>query len=133
VADRFVILVDTDILIAHLRGVDPAYQWLKQARQAGPLVISALTITELTGGMQSSERRQVWALLGSLAVEPATELVARRAGELMRQYRRSHPSIGLAEYVVAATADIKGLALATLNVRHFPMFHRLQPPFRLDI
>jgi predicted nucleic acid-binding protein len=127
-----VILIDTDILIAHLRGVDNAYEWLKQARRSGPLVASALTVTELTGGMRSSEPRQVWLLLASLVIEPVTELVARRAGELMRTYRRSHPRIGLADYIIAATADVKGFTLATLNVRHFPMFENLQPPFRLD-
>jgi hypothetical protein len=31
----------------------------------------------------------------------------------MRHYRRSHPDIGLADYVIAATADVKGLTLAT--------------------
>jgi predicted nucleic acid-binding protein len=132
VADRFVILLDTDVLIAHLRGVVQAYQWLKQARQSEPLAVSALTITELTGGMPSAERRQVWLLLASLGVEPVTELVARRAGELMRHYRQSHPGIGLADYIIAATAQVKGLTLATLIVRHFPMFPDLQPPFRLD-
>jgi predicted nucleic acid-binding protein len=127
-----VILIDTDILIAHLRGVDNAYEWLKRARRSGPLVASALTVTELTGGMRSSERRQVWLLLASLGIEPVTELVARRAGELMRTYRLSHPGIGLADYIIAATADVKGFTLATLNVRHFPIFENLQPPFRLD-
>jgi predicted nucleic acid-binding protein len=132
VADRVVILVDTDILITHLRGVAHAYEWLKRARQSGPLAVSALTVAELTGGMRSSERRQVWLLLAVLGVEPVTELIARRAGELMRQYRRSHPGIGLADYVIAATTEVKGFSLATLNVRHFPMFEDLQPPFRLD-
>lgn len=112
------ILADTDILIAHLRGVTHGYEWLKQARQSGPLVVSALTIAELTGGMRSSERREVWLLLASLGVEPVTELVARRAGELMRHYRRDHhrrdhPGIGFADYVIAATAEVKGLTLAT--------------------
>jgi len=123
------ILADTDILIAHLRCVTNAYEWLKQARQSGALVVSALTIAELTGGMRSSERREVWLLLASLGVEPVTELVARRAGELMRHYRCDHPGIGFADYVIAATAEVKGLTLATLNVRHFPMFQDLQPPF----
>jgi predicted nucleic acid-binding protein len=132
VADRFVILVDTDVLIAHLRGVAHAYEWLKQTRQSGQLAISALTVTELTGGMRSAERRQVWLLLASLGVEPVTELVGRRAGELMRHHRHSHPGIGLADYVIAATAQVKGFTLATLNVRHFPMFPDLQAPFRLD-
>lgn len=123
------ILVDSDVLIAHLRGVEQARDWLRQARTAGPLAASVVSIAELTGGMRSAERREVWSLLGSLRAEPVTELVARRAGEFMRQYRRSHSGIGLADYLIAATAELRGQRLATLNVRHFPMFPDLTPPF----
>jgi predicted nucleic acid-binding protein len=131
VVGHFVILVDSDVLIAHLRGVEPARAWLKQARRQGPLAVSVVSITELTGGMRSAERREVWSLLGSLRAEPVTELVARRAGEFMRQYRRSHTGIGLADYLIAATAEMRGLLLATLNVRHFPMFADLKQPFEI--
>lgn len=123
------ILVDSDVLIAHLRGVEQAHAWLRKARTAGPLAVSVVSIAELTGGMRSTERREVWSLLGSLRAEQVTELVARRAGELMRQYRRSHSGIGLADYLIAATAELRGQMLATLNVRHFPMFTDLKPPF----
>lgn len=125
------ILVDTDVLIAHLRGVEPARNWLRKTRAAGPLAVSVVSIAELTGGMRSVERREVWALLGALRAEPVTELVARRAGELMRQYRRSHNGIGIADYLIAATAQLHGQQLATLNVRHFPMFADLRPPFEI--
>ena len=123
------ILVDSDVLIAHLRGVEQAHIWLRTARTAGPLAVSVVSITELTGGMRSAERREVWSLLGSLRAEQVTELVARRAGEFVRQYRRSHSGIGLADYLIAATAELRGQQLATLNVRHFPMFADLRPPF----
>lgn len=126
------ILVDSDVLIAHLRGVEGARRWLREARSGtGPLAVSVVSIVEITGGMRSEERREVWQLLSSLRVEEVTELVARRAGELMRRYRRSHAGIGLGDYVVAATADVSGLELATLNVGHFPMFKGLRPAFRL--
>lgn len=125
------ILVDTDVLIAHLRGLDQARTWLREARTAGPLAVSVVTVTEITGGMRTAERREVWGLFASLRAEPVTELVARRGGELMRQYRRSHQGVGLADFLIAATADVRGLALATLNVRHFPMFTDLRPPFSL--
>jgi predicted nucleic acid-binding protein len=127
-----VILVDSDVLIAHLRGVAQARDWLKKARTAGPLTVSVVSIAELTGGMRSAECREVWSLLGSLRAEPVTELVARRAGEFMRQYRRSHTGIGLPDYLIAATADLRGQQLATLNVRHFPMFAGLTPPFDMS-
>lgn len=124
-------LVDTDVLIAHLRGVGAAREWLRQARTGGPLAISAVTVTELAGGMRSTERREVWSLLNVLRIEPVSEVVARRAGELMRQYRRSHSGIGLADYLIAATAETLGAELATLSLRHFPMFPDLKPPFTL--
>ena len=90
-----------------------------------------MSVTEITGGMRSSERSEVWRLINSLHVEDVSEMVARRAGELMREYRRSHPGIGLGDYFIAATADVKGLDLATLNVRHYPMFKGLRSPFTL--
>lgn len=125
------ILIDTDVLIAHLRGVPAASDWLVQARTLGPIATSAITIAEITGGMRSNERREVWALLSILSVHPVTEPIARRAGEFMRQFRRSHAAIDVSDYLIAATAETHGLALATLNVRHFPMFDGLRQPFAI--
>ncbi|MDP9428641.1 MAG: PIN domain-containing protein [Actinomycetota bacterium] len=79
--------------------------------------------------MRSAERHEVTRLLSSLDVFPVTERVGWRAGELMRAHRRSHQGIGLGDYLVAAVAEVNGLEVATLNVRHFPMFPRLAPPF----
>ena len=125
------ILVDSDILIAHLRGLEAARHWLTETRREGPLAISVVSIAELAGGMRSAERREVWRLLASFRAEPVTEVIARRAGDFGRQFRRSHTGIGLGDYLIAATADIKGYRLATLNVRHFPMLGDLRPPFAL--
>lgn len=122
-------LVDSDVLIAHLRGIEAARIWLEKERRVGPLAVSAVSVTEITGGMRSAERREVWQLLGSFRIEPATGPVAGRAGEFMRKYRRSHTGIGIADYLIAGTADVRGLRLATLNVRHFPMFGGLAVPF----
>lgn len=123
------ILVDSEILTAHLRGSPAARDWLVDAHSHGRLAISVVSIAEIVGGMRTAERRAVWRLLSAFRVEPATEIVARRAGEMMRQYRSSHTGIGLGDYLIAATVDVKGLDLATLNVRHFPMFAKLRPPF----
>jgi predicted nucleic acid-binding protein len=90
-----------------------------------------VTVTEISGGMRSAERREVWRLLGTMRTQPIDEVTARRAGELVRRYRRSHTRIGLGDYLIAATADVRGLDLATLNVEHFPMFEQLRAPFRL--
>ena len=125
------ILIDSDVLIAHLRGLEEARHWLMETRRDGPLAISVVSIAELAGGMRSAERREVWRLLASFRAEPVTEVIARRAGDFARQFRRSHSGIGLGDYLIAATADVKGYRLATLNVRHFPMLSDLRPPFSL--
>jgi predicted nucleic acid-binding protein len=125
-----VILVDSDVLIAHLRGDARARDWLVHARtERGRLSTSAVSVAEITGGMRSGERQEVWRLLAGLEVEPVTDAIARRAGELRRAHRRSHSASGLAGYLIAATADVRRLELATLNVRHFPTFPGLAPPF----
>ncbi len=125
------ILVDTDVLVWSLRGSEVARTWLRGAREQQPLAVSVVSIAELTGGMRSGERDRVWSLLAALRAEPVTEVIARRAGEFRREHRSSHASISTPDYLIAATADVLGAPLATLNVRHFPMFESLRPPFRV--
>lgn len=126
------ILVDSDVLIAHLRGLQQAKDWLLDTRRkTGPLAASTVSIAEVAGGMRSQERREVGLLLSSLHAFAVNERIAWRAADLMRTYRRSHVGIGLGDYLIAATAEVEGCQLATLNVRHYPMFRRLRPPFTL--
>ena len=126
------ILVDSDVLIANLRGVPSARQWLERApRELGPLATSALVVAEVAEGMRSHERSQVRRLLSSLRIYSAGERTAWRAAELIRLYRRSYPGIGMTDYLLAATAQIERLDLATLNVKHFPMFPDLVAPFEI--
>lgn len=80
-------------------------------------------------GLRSSERRAADRLFALIAWIPVTEPVARRAGELGRQWRRSHPGIGVADLAIAATAEAIDASLATRNVKHFPMFKGLKAPY----
>jgi predicted nucleic acid-binding protein len=107
-----------------------ARDWLVQARRStGPVAISVVSLTEIAGGMRSPERREVVRLLGSMQRFEVSEQTARRASKLMREYRKSHSGIGLGDYLIAATALTEGLELATLNIKHYPMFPELTRPF----
>ena len=119
---------DTSILIEHLRGERRATSLLQSVPNDERLA-SVLTRVELEGGMKSGERAQVASLLSALRLLPVTDAVARRAGELLRRYRRSHAGIDLVDYVVAAPAELNDARIETLNVRHFPMFKSLRAPF----
>lgn len=126
------ILVDSDVLIAHLRGIGAARKWLLDARkESGRLATSAVCVAEVAGGMRSGERREVDRLLEMFEVFPVSRQASWQAAQFMRQYRRSHSGIGLGDYLIAATVDTERLELATLNVKHFPMFDGLEPPFDL--
>jgi predicted nucleic acid-binding protein len=125
-----VILVDSDVLIAHLRGIAAARDWLVAARRrTGPLATSVVSVAEVTGRMRAREQREVTRLLDALQTIPVNRAIAWRAGELRRAYHRSHNAIGIADYLIAATALVNGCELATLNVRHFPMIEDLAAPF----
>ena len=118
-------LFDSTILIAHLRGEERATALLED----GEPFASVISRTEIEGGMRSGERRAVARLFDALTLLPVTDSVARSAGAMLRTFRRSHPGIDIADYLIAATADVAGLVLATLNVKHFPMMSGLRPAF----
>jgi len=121
-----VIVVDTSVLVDLLRGTPAALEWWPGVQSP---VASEVTRTELLQGMRTGERADTDDLLDQLRWHPVDGPLATRAGALGRTYRRSHPGIGLADLCVAATADLLGLGLATMNVRHFPMVAGLQPPY----
>lgn len=122
-------LFDSTVLISHLRGVAAATALLREAVAAGEAACSVLSRVEIEGGMRSDERADVRRLFPALHLQPVTNDIAVRAGEFLRRYRRSHRGIALVDYVIAATADIHGADLLTLNVKHFPMFAALRPAF----
>jgi predicted nucleic acid-binding protein len=121
-------LFDSTILIAHLRGDRRARELLLETPRAERLV-SVLSRVEIEGGMRSAGREEVAALFSFLRMKPVTDVIARRAGGYLRQYRRSHQVIDLVDYVIAATAEHFQANLVTLNVKHFPMVAELEPPW----
>lgn len=122
------LLFDSTILIAHLRGISRATEMLIDAVDKGALA-SVVSRAEVEGGMRSDERADVARLFDGLDLVPVTDAIARRAGLHLRQYRRSHPGIDLADYFIAASAEEHAAQLVTLNVKHFPMFEGMQPPW----
>jgi predicted nucleic acid-binding protein len=120
------IVFDSTVLIAHLRGDSRATDLLLDPGRDDRLV-SVVSRIEIEGGMRSAERAAVARLLGVVTLVPVTDAIAQRAGEFLREFRRSHQGIDLADYVIAATADVREASLATLNVKHFPMVRGLRP------
>ncbi|HXJ66654.1 MAG TPA: type II toxin-antitoxin system VapC family toxin [Actinomycetota bacterium] len=121
------VVFDTSVVIDLLRNLPTAMRYAMSL--AGPPACSEITRVEVLRGVRSSERRSTERLLGSFDWFGVDESIARRAGDLGRTWRRSHPGIATADLIIAATTEELGAHLATLNIRHFPMFRGLRPPY----
>src|SRR2546422_1423614 len=114
------IVLDTSVLIDVLRGEPRAFGYVRSLDHVP--FCSEVTRVEVLQGLRSRERRPAEDLFDHLRWVGVDEGIARRAGALGRQYLRSHASVGVVDLVIAATALELDAELATLNVRHFPMF-----------
>lgn len=123
-------LLDTTIAVDHLRGDDRAALLLERLADEGePLLASELSRFELLAGMRPEELETTERFMDALTWVPVDEEIARLAGSMAAEYRRSHSGIDAIDYVIAATATVTGADLLTTNVRHFPMIPLLRPPY----
>lgn len=116
-ADR--LLLDTDVLIDYLRGREEAVAYLEG--QSGDLLISTITVAELYAGVHEGKERQILErFLCAFEIVSVDSAIATKGGLYRRDYWSSHGT-GLADALVAATAELYQAQLVTLNERHFPM------------
>jgi hypothetical protein len=111
------LLVDTDVCVDHLEGLR------RLPQRPGRLAYSVITRAELLAGGVDREP-QVRRLLAGMAELPVDRRVADRAGQL----RRELPALRLPDALIAGTALVHGLALASRNQRDF----RRVPGLRLS-
>ncbi|HEY9478226.1 MAG TPA: PIN domain-containing protein [Microbacteriaceae bacterium] len=121
------VLLDTSVLIDFLRGRAEARTVVESLEV--PPVSSEICRVELLQGLRPHEQANADELAALIDWIPVVEPIAVRAGELGRLWRPSHSGIGTADLIIAATAELAGAALLTLNVRHFPMFEGLKPAY----
>lgn len=124
------LLIDTSVLIDHLRGDAGAAAVLVAAAARGDELWSVTVVrTEVLAGMRRGEERATRSLLDQLRWREVDVELADLAGELARKFLRSHPGVDTPDYLVAAAAQLLGAELKTQNVKHFPMFPGLQPAY----
>jgi predicted nucleic acid-binding protein len=124
------IVIDTSVLIDHLRGDDRARTALLEAmRNRERLHASVMTKVEALAGMRNEEEGRTRRLLDLLDWVPVSDPIAERAGEMARAFLPSHPGMDPIDYVIAATAERLGARLWTRNSKHFPMFADLPDPY----
>lgn len=119
-------LLDSCILIDHLRGQSAATQFLLQARGAA---ISHITWIEVMVGATDPEaERPLRSLLSGFRVLPVDGEVAEEAVALRRSRR-----VKLPDAIIWATARVHRLELATRNTKDFaPDEPGVTVPYRLS-
>jgi predicted nucleic acid-binding protein len=115
-------LLDTTVLVAHLRGDVNVTKLLLGLLAAGhSLGTSCVNIAEIERGVRPKERKAAEALLTRLRFFETTREAATGAGRYQAQFERRGVTIHTADAIVAGTVRAHGATLLTDNVRDFPM------------
>lgn len=122
------LLIDTDVLIDYLRDQADSVAYLESLTP--PLSVSAITVAELYAGVRDGAERAVLdQFVSSFRVIAIDEAIAIRAGLIRRDFGKRHGT-GLADAIIAATAESQEAKLVTLNHKHFQMLDNVVVPYQ---
>jgi predicted nucleic acid-binding protein len=122
------VLVDTDVLIDYLRGNDKAVTFIDKF--SSHIILSSIVLAELYAGVKGTNELSVLNNFVSLfRIVSIDSDIAKAGGLYKRDFGKSH-GVGLADAILAATADKENAELKTLNVKHYPMIKGLKPAYK---
>jgi predicted nucleic acid-binding protein len=122
------LLIDTDVMVDFLRGNPKAVALVKT--HSTRIILSAIVVAELYAGVRGDKELQTLdSLISLFRIIPVSPELARQGGLFKNEYTKSN-GIGLADAIIAASAKAEQAELATLNVKHYPMFKGLKPPYK---
>ena len=113
-------LLDSDIIIWHLRGRREVAEMLKDMQRFGVPACSALSVLEVQVGVKKGEEEKTNRFLGALQIFDVNLEIANKAALLIREYKGKGISIELPDAVIAGTCISNDLILVTLNRKHYP-------------
>ena len=121
------ILLDTDILVDFFRGHSKAVAFVNA--HSARIILSSIVVAELYAGVKGdAEQAALENLVSLFRVVPVGAEIAKTGGLYKRDYGKSH-GIGLADAILAATAEAENAELKTLNSKHYPMLKGLRPAY----
>jgi len=115
------LLIDSDILIDHLRKEQSALDYISQEIDGGSsLFISVISRIEILSGARKGEGETIQSLFELLTPVDVDLAIADRAGEYLMKFRKSN-ALSIGDAVMGATAREMGMKLVTRNIKHYPM------------
>lgn len=120
-------LLDTTILIDLSRGKSAAADFIDENRRSQtPLFISVISAMELIYGCRDkAEVEKAKRLIADYTLLHLSPADSAKAFELMLAYSKSH-NLAIPDALIAGTAIVQDLDLATDNDRHFKMISGLR-------
>jgi predicted nucleic acid-binding protein len=121
------ILLDTDVLVDYFRGFHKAVAFVNEYNDR--IILSSIVVAELYAGIKGeAEKTALQHFISLFRVVSIDAVIGKAGGLYRRDYGKSH-GVGLADALLAATAEAVNAELKTLNARHYPMFKNLNPAY----
>lgn len=113
------ILIDTSILVDYFRRRDKPRTHLSRLALSHDLAMSAVTEFEFIVGFADKDMEFARELLADVDVLPFDSGCSYAARRIHRELKAFNALIGFPDVMIAATAVVHDLRLATLNMKHF--------------
>jgi len=116
------VLLDTDIII-HLLKKNEIFvdKFLAYYKNGSKFYFNPIVMAEVYAGAFEKERNQIDSFFNKLTNIEITEEVGLKAGLYANQFRQSHHTISLEDYLIASCTKVNNLWLWTNNKKHYPM------------
>lgn len=115
-------LLDTDVIIAYLRGLEEAVGFVNNLLRDGAMMgCCPVNVAEIYAGMRKKELNATEKLINSLRFFSANLETAKFAGDMIRDLRSKGITLALADAIIAAVVIQNDLILATYSKRHYTM------------
>ena len=115
-------LLDSDIIIWHLRGRKEITEMLKDLQRSGLPACSAISVLEVQLGVKTKdEEGKTNRFLDSLKVIDVNMDIAKIAAQLIRQYKAKGVTMDITDSIIASTCILHDLILVTYNRKHYPI------------
>ena len=115
------VLIDTNILIEILRKNEQYVNLLFEMSDNTELFYNPVIEAELLAGAKDKDKKSIDFVLSKMQCLSIDKHTGQIAGELANKYSKSHSSITLDDFLIAASSKQHKCKFWTLNKKHFPM------------